>query len=139
MNESRRDWILRKLYGTGILNRASPKIALWGLAYKPGTYSLKNAPSLKLIDDLARFSVVTYDPEVQLPHSHQRPSVLQTSSAIECLNGADVLIIMTPWPEFSSYLTQEILAQMNNGIIIDAYGVLSQSEVSPTNYITMGR
>lgn len=138
-NRIRREWIIRKLYESGVLSNPSLQIAFWGLAYKPGTRSLKNAPSLELINDLSEYSISVYDPEVSLPFDLDRKLITQTKTAIEAINGANLLIIMTAWPEFSSYDPAQILNQMNNGIIIDPNGIFSNKMDSSDKYLTMGR
>jgi UDPglucose 6-dehydrogenase len=82
-------------------------IALWGLAFKANTDDMREAPSLALIDDLvaAGASVRAYDPaaagEAQKIFADSR-SVEVVASAMEALEGADALAIVTEWQEFRS-------------------------------------
>lgn len=89
------------------------RVAVWGLAFKPETDDVREAPSLSLIADLARAGaqVTAYDPQaagtaqaaLQLlltPQEMQR--VQMQSSARAAAEGADVLALMTEWKEFRS-------------------------------------
>ncbi len=82
-------------------------IAVWGLAFKANTDDMREAPSLALIDDLvaAGATVRAYDPaaggEAQQLFADSR-SVNVVPSAMEALEGADALAIVTEWQEFRS-------------------------------------
>src|SRR5437764_2589906 len=82
-------------------------IAIWGLAFKANTDDMREAPSLALIDDLvaAGATVRAYDPaaggEANKLFAHSR-SVAVLPSALEALEGADALAIVTEWQEFRS-------------------------------------
>ena len=76
------------------------RFALWGLAFKPNTDDMREAPSLTLIDDLlqAGAEVRAYDP-VAKPDLKK---IFLANSALEALEGCDALAIVTEWPEFRS-------------------------------------
>ena len=82
-------------------------IAVWGLAFKANTDDMREAPSLALIDDLvaAGASVRAYDPaaggEAKKIFAESR-SVAVVEHALEALEGADALAIVTEWQEFRS-------------------------------------
>jgi UDPglucose 6-dehydrogenase len=77
---------------------AGKRIALWGLAFKPNTDDMREAPSLTLIADLlaAGAEVRAYDP-VAKPEIE---GVVVASSAMDALQGCDALAIVTEWAEF---------------------------------------
>jgi UDPglucose 6-dehydrogenase len=82
-------------------------IAVWGLAFKANTDDMREAPSLALIDDLVAggAGVRAYDPaaggEAKRIFEHSA-AVTIVPSAIEALEGADALAIVTEWQEFRS-------------------------------------
>jgi UDPglucose 6-dehydrogenase len=86
-------------------NLAGKTIALWGLAFKPNTDDMREAPSLVLIEDLTKrgAKIVAFDP-VALPEAKHllgnNASVTFASSAMEALNVADALAIATEWKTF---------------------------------------
>ena len=89
-------------------------IALWGLAFKPDTDDMREAPSVVLIGQLldARCRIQAYDPaaggQAQALLSHRygerlwRERVHLASSAWEAVTGADALVLVTEWPQFRS-------------------------------------
>src|SRR5207237_6500484 len=82
-------------------------IALWGLAFKANTDDMREAPSLALIDDLvaAGATIRAYDPaaadEAKRIFAESR-SVTIVAHALDALEGADALAIVTEWQEFRS-------------------------------------
>ncbi|MEO8101696.1 MAG: UDP-glucose/GDP-mannose dehydrogenase family protein [Betaproteobacteria bacterium] len=88
-------------------NLAGKTIAVWGLAFKPNTDDMREAPSLVLIDDLTQrgASVVAFDP-VAMPEAKQvlaaNEKVRFAASAGAAIEGADALAIVTEWKTFRS-------------------------------------
>lgn len=119
----RKDWVLRTLHRTAIASCSNPAIALWGLAYKPNTHSIKNAPSLTLLESLKPFKVKAYDPQVILDRDDL--AVEQVKTALEACQDADVLVVMTPWSEFSEVDLDEVRSRMKGRIIIDPFAALN--------------
>jgi UDPglucose 6-dehydrogenase len=119
----RRDWALKVLHREVIAHSQSPSIAVWGLAYKQDTNSTKNSPALSLIDALKPLSVRAYDPAVTLDAGGQA-NLSQSSSALSACEGADVLAIMTPWPEFAAVDIADLRKFMKGRVIVDPYGML---------------
>jgi UDPglucose 6-dehydrogenase len=139
-SQYRRDWVLRKLHAEVLSQTEKPMVALWGLAYKANTKSIKNSPSIQLLSDLQGVSVQAYDPEVE--STALGPKVKQVSSAREASSGADVLVVMTPWSEFGTAPIREVLAGMRKRVIIDPFGVLQGRErefTVGTRYIRLGK
>ena len=80
-------------------------IALWGLAFKPNTDDMREAPSLVLIEDLVKrgAKIVAFDPVALAEAKHllgNNASVKFASGAMEALNAADALAIATEWKTF---------------------------------------
>ncbi|MCX7155278.1 MAG: UDP-glucose/GDP-mannose dehydrogenase family protein [Rhodocyclales bacterium] len=98
--------------------------ALWGLAFKPNTDDMREAPSLVLIADLlARgASIRAYDPVAA--HEAQRilgdnPRISYAATPMEALDGADALAIVTEWKEFRSPDFDAIKAKLKTPVIFD--------------------
>jgi UDPglucose 6-dehydrogenase len=99
-------------------------IAIWGLAFKPGTDDVREAPSLALIRQLlsAGARVRGYDP-VAMPVVHSliaSPSLTLTQTARETLHGADVLAVMTEWDEFREPDFRAMAAALKTHAVFDA-------------------
>ncbi|MBM3355469.1 MAG: UDP-glucose/GDP-mannose dehydrogenase family protein, partial [Betaproteobacteria bacterium] len=88
---------IRARFGEDLRGRT---FALWGLAFKPNTDDMREAPSLSLIADLraAGAKVRAYDPVAR----QALEGVTLTDSAQEALRGCDALAIVTEWAEFRS-------------------------------------
>ena len=123
----RREWALKQLHAEVLSRRADPVIAVWGLAYKPQTRSTKHSAALTLIDALCPLPVRAYDPAADLNGS-LRAHLTRTANALEACRGADALIVMTPWPEFSTVQVAQILELMRGRVIIDPFGVFDDGQ-----------
>jgi len=103
---------------------AGKTLALWGLAFKPNTDDMREAPSLVLIRELLEHgaSVCAYDPVAV--HEAQRilgdnPRIRYAESPMAALDGADALAIVTEWKEFRSPDFEKIKARLKNPLIFD--------------------
>lgn len=111
-------------------NLDGKRIAVWGLAFKPGTDDVRDAPALGLLRQLLiDGAVVTaYDPlVVSLPTEFA--AVVRCSTSVDALQDADALVIMTDWKEFFAFDRATILAAMRGTCIIDPRYVLGRSEL----------
>jgi UDPglucose 6-dehydrogenase len=125
-SSQRKDWALRLLLDRGFLNRGrETQVAIWGIAYKPETHSTKNSPSLALIRALQRYRLRTYDPAVRINHE-EFPDVQSCDSPLEAAEGADVLVIMTPWKEFAEVLLPEVKRKMQGSRVVDPFMALDE-------------
>lgn len=122
----RRDWVLRQIHELVFVRNPSPRLAIWGLAYKQDTHSVKNSPAIALAEALAPFEKLAYDPEVKSVASPIDRLTI-AGSALEACRGADALIVMTPWREFSAVDVNSIRQEMHGDVLIDPFGVLSES------------
>lgn len=123
----RKRWALRKIHED--VGPLTPKslVALWGLAYKADTRSLKNSPAIELLKDLAPCPVRVYDPQAILD-KNAFPSATQTASALEACRGAQALTVMTPWKEFSSVSLDQVREMMSGRTLLDPWGILDETE-----------
>ncbi|MGE3624608.1 MAG: nucleotide sugar dehydrogenase [Bdellovibrionales bacterium] len=121
----RKQWVLERLKEI-FPDLRGLKIAVWGLAYKEDTNSIKNSPSVETIAALPACEVVAHDPGVQ-PHQVSFPNMTYARDRQEALVEADVLLIMTPWTQYKNYTAGEIVRQMAGRTIIDPYGLVDVS------------
>jgi UDPglucose 6-dehydrogenase len=119
----RRDWALRTLHRELLAKAGDPVIAVLGLAYKQDTHSTKNSPALALLAHLHPFAVRLYDPVVPaVAAAHPRSHAAH--SELDACEGADALLVMTPWKQFSSLDAAEAARLMRGRIVLDPYAVL---------------
>ena len=100
-NQHHKSWLARRI-GEAFPSLAGRTIAVLGLTYKPGTNTLRRSSAVEAAEYLhgqgAR--VQAFDPQIsELPES-LRDVVQLEASVPEALNGADAMVVMTPWPEF---------------------------------------
>ena len=125
---------------------AGRRFALWGLAFKPNTDDMREAPSRVLIDELlARGAVVqAYDPVAMgearrvLPVS---PSLVFAASAMDTLQDADALVIVTEWKEFRSPDFARIRRALRQPLIFDGRNMFVPAvvEAAGIEYHPIGR
>jgi UDPglucose 6-dehydrogenase len=113
-----KNWPFRVLENAFGADLASRKVALLGLAYKEETHSTKNSPALELLDQLGDMSVVAYDPLVK---DVARSALGFAEGALAAAEGADVICLMTPWPEFRNVSPGDIAARMRGNLVVDPY------------------
>src|SRR5690606_19621730 len=102
------------------------KIGVWGLAFKPETDDVREAPALYVVDELikAGAQVSAYDPEametfkVAVGEEKVRQINFAKSSK-DAINGADALVICTEWNEFRRPDFEEIKQLLNSPVIFD--------------------
>ena len=98
------------------------RIAIWGLAFKPNTDDMREAPALVLIEELlgAGAIVVAHDP-VAMHETARRigKSIAYASSNYEAIEGADALIVVTDWNEYRHPDFDRIKAALKNHVVID--------------------
>lgn len=100
-------------------------LAVWGLAFKPQTDDMREAPALYVIKDLVQRGarIQAYDPKAmdQAKHFYLKdvPNVSFFNSKYETLQGADAMILLTEWKEFRSPDFEELKQQLSEPIIFD--------------------
>lgn len=123
----------------------SKRIAVWGLSFKPRTDDIREAPALHLIQQLraAGAEVQAYDP-VGGPNAQQALLPVKfdlKNSAMEALEGADALAIVTEWNEFRSPDLSLIKKSLKSPTVFDGRNVLDPQKMKETgfNYYCIGR
>jgi UDPglucose 6-dehydrogenase len=133
-SRSRRDWVLRTLHAEIFHRITSPVIAIWGLAYKPDTASIKNSPAMALVEALRPYVLRAYDPQVRLD-TESYPHVRQTNTALEACEGADVLVATTPWIEFGGVEPRELAKRMHGRVIVDPFAALDRRKYAELGFV----
>jgi len=135
----RRDWALRTLHREVLSKIDDPVIAVLGLAYKQDTHSTKNSPSLALLSHLHPFRVRLFDPVVPASAA-AHPRATPCASELEACDGADVLVVMTPWGQFGKLDPAAIGGKLRRKLLLDPYAVLKAGACRATGlrYFTLG-
>ncbi len=123
-NEFQKSRLLAKLdarFGEAVRGM---RIAMWGLAFKPNTDDMREAPSRVIIEGLLQrgATVCAYDPVAQAEAVHafgKDERIAYAASPMAALDGADVLLIVTEWKEFRSPDFEAVRAKLRHPVIID--------------------
>jgi UDPglucose 6-dehydrogenase len=120
------------------------KIAVWGLAFKPNTDDIREAPALYMINELlAAGAVITaYDPEAMKNVKQLMGAKINFSERqYDALDGADALVIATEWSEFRTPDFTKITSLLKNKVIFDGRNLfeLSKMEELGFHYESVGR
>ena len=120
-----------------ILQESVQKVCILGLSYKENTDSVKNSPAIEMIKQLEKCTINAYDPSVPLDMDL---AVCRKKTIIEAVEGADVLVVSTPWPEFKSINLLQIKKVMHGLKILDPYRMLNmkQAKTLGFEYRTIG-
>ena len=119
---------------------AGKRVALWGLAFKPKTDDMREAPSLAVAADLvaAGATVVGFDPVAnEAAEKAGFPGTI-AKSALDTLDDVDALVICAEWDEFRSLDYTEAAARMKDKVIVDGRNILSRSEAEAAGFTYFG-
>lgn len=112
-------------------------VAMWGLAFKPETDDMREAPSLVLIDLLikAGATVKVYDP-VAMYECRRRigDSVIYAKDLYDAADGADALMLVTEWKEFRMPNAKTLLQKMKGRLILDGRNILDHDELKQAGF-----
>ena len=123
----RRGWAIRQLQRALPRQENPPLLAVWGLAYKADTQSTRNSPALELIRALPDHSIRAHDPVAKIDAA-EFPQVTTCSSPLEAAQGADALVVMTPWSSYASIPLGELRNLLRGRVLIDPYAILDEAE-----------
>ena len=114
--------LIMKHYGNDI---SSKVFAVWGLAFKPNTDDIREAPSMSLMANAlaAKAAVRAFDPVAAPRLNEQMPEVTTVGDMYEVLAGCDALVICTEWNEFRQPDFGRIGAAMKGKVIFDGRNI----------------
>jgi UDPglucose 6-dehydrogenase len=144
VNENQKVHLLPKIKRYFKNNLKGKKFALWGLAFKPNTDDIREAPALKIIKELlsAGASVSAYDPEAVANVKREiGDKIHYADNQYEALLDADALIIATEWSEFRTPDFNKMKSLLKNDVIFDGRNLfeLYQMEECGFHYESVGR
>jgi UDPglucose 6-dehydrogenase len=117
---------------------AGRRIAVWGLAFKPRTDDVRDAPSLDLLDQLLAggAQVTVYDPEA-MPHVRaiHGDRLTYAAGAMEALDGAECLAIVTEWGDFRHPDFDEMARRLRSPTIFDGRNLYLPAEMRSRGFV----
>ena len=133
-SKHRKNWAWATLNDLVLKKQLHPKIAVLGLTYKENTHSIKNSPSISLLNLIQDHSITAFDPAAKADAINNN-NIVRATNAITAIEQADVLLVMTPWPEFRSINADDIAKSMTGKIVIDPYRVLDGKDLVEKGFI----
>jgi UDPglucose 6-dehydrogenase len=137
VNKDMRQNIIDKI----VANAPDKNIAILGLAFKPNTDDIREAPSVYIIKQLLEkgFKINAYDPEaMNKVKAVFGEAVNFTKEPYEALNGASTLIVLTEWNEFRSLELEKARDMMQGNVIIDGRNIYDPVEVKKLGFRYFG-
>ena len=144
VNEEQKLFLMPKIKAYFNNDLKGKRFALWGLAFKPNTDDIREAPALYMIDALteAGATVHAYDPEA-MPNVKQvvGDKIDFAESQYDALADADALIIATEWSEFRTPEFEKISSTLKNKVIFDGRNVYDREQMKQLGffYESVGR
>lgn len=144
VNEEQKLFLMPKIKAFFGNDLSGKRFALWGLAFKPNTDDIREAPALYMIKELtaAGATVTAFDPEA-MPNVKQvvGDAIVFADGQYDALTGADALIIATEWSEFRTPEFDRIAAALKQKVIFDGRNVFDAAQMKELgfHYESVGR
>jgi UDPglucose 6-dehydrogenase len=141
VNREQKGVLFRKLqqhFGSALKGK---KIAVWGIAFKPRTDDIREAPALDLIDSLleAGAQIAAHDPEAA---SHARAlygdRIAIVDHAYDATNKADALVLVTEWRQYQNPDFARIKQQMAGNVLLDGRNIWSSYKLNQQGFVYRG-
>jgi UDPglucose 6-dehydrogenase len=137
VNESQKTKLIPRIKKYFSEDLKGKKIALWGLAFKPNTDDIREAPALYLIDELLQAGAVVtaFDPEaMNNVKKLLGDKITFAEGQYEAIDGCDALVIATEWSEFRTPDFDRMTALMKNKVIFDGRNVYDPARMQSLGY-----
>ncbi|MGV3630935.1 MAG: UDP-glucose dehydrogenase family protein [Bacteroidota bacterium] len=144
VNESQKTILFPKIQNFFRGNLQGKKIAMWGLAFKPDTDDIREAPALYMIDALTKAgaSIVAYDPEaMKNVHNLLGEKIAYAANEYEALQDADALVICTEWGVFRNPDFDKVSSLLKDKVVFDGRNLFEPEEMTEKGfyYSSIGR
>jgi UDPglucose 6-dehydrogenase len=119
-NLHQQKWVQRMLASL-VGELGGMRIGVWGLTYKPATDTLRRSAALELCEWLLEqgAELQVHDPAIAASAEVPDLPFAVESDPLDAAQGADTLVVMTPWPEYTSVEADSLLSRMRHPIVID--------------------
>ena len=142
VNDQRKRAMARKVIAACGGSVRGKRIAILGLAFKPNTDDMREAPSLSIVTALldAGAEIVAYDPEAMASARTLMPEIAYAPDAYSCLDGADALVIVTEWDAFRALDLDRVKATLRHPVVIDLRNIYRSGEMHERGftYVNVG-
>jgi len=141
VNESQKRLLAEKVIGHFGEDLSGLTFAAWGLAFKPRTDDMREAPSITIIETLLEkgAAIKAYDPEaINKAREILGDRIEYAQSAYEALEGADALLLITEWKEFHRPNFERMLSLMKQPVVFDGRNVYDHRNMVKRGFVYYG-
>jgi UDPglucose 6-dehydrogenase len=140
VNDNRKRAMARKVANALDGNLRNKTIAVLGLAFKPDTDDMREAPSIPLITGLCDMGakVRAFDPASMKEARRELPDIDYCDDAYACAEGADALVIVTEWVQFRALDLPRLKRIMKQPIVVDLRNVYRPAEMAELGFVYNG-
>lgn len=142
LNGLRKDVVVRKV-DRMVGGLSGKTVAVLGLTYKPGTSTLRRSLPLAVVETLAAqgATVRAYDPKADYSEVEELPPMTKASGIDDALEGADVVLLLTDWPDFKAHDFAASLAKAKQPNFFDTKNCLDEAKMTQAGwrYASIGR
>ncbi len=143
VNEQRKRAMARKVIQAMGGEARGKRVALLGLAFKPNTDDMRDAPSIAVVQGLqdAGATVAAFDPEAMDQARMVLTEVDYAADPYACAEGADALVIVTEWEQFRALDLRRLRAALKSPVLVDLRNVYAPEEARKQgfSYVSVGR
>ena len=142
-NEVQKEILFRKCWQLFEGDLQGKTVAIWGASFKPGTASIENAPSVKVIDALLSqgVQVNVHDPE-GLHNIHAKyeatPNMKCHDNMYDAIKDCEALLLVTEWPQYMSPDFNMLLKKMKSPVIIDGRNIYDKELMAELGFTYVG-
>lgn len=137
VNQDQKTFLIPKIKSHFKNDLRGKHFALWGLAFKPNTDDIREAPSLYIIDELldAGATITAFDPEATDNVKRYKGSKIKyAENEYDCLENADALIIATEWSSFRTPDFEKMDKNLKSKVIFDGRNLFSLDTMKKLGY-----
>lgn len=143
LNQRQRKWFVDRILNHFDNTLSGKNIAIWGLAFKPQTDDVRDAPAIDIAKTLlaAGAEVTGFDPEACDTFQAEVPAIDIATDMYATLDQADALVICTEWSEFSAPDFARVRTMLKHPVIFDGRNMYSHSDMDKYgfHYYSVGR
>ena len=140
VNDARKARMAQKVIAACGGTVAGKRIAVLGLAFKPNTDDMRDAPALDIVPALQRegAQIVAYDPESMAQARPLLPGVAFADGPYDCIEAADALVIVTEWNAFRALDLKRVKSALKTPIVIDLRNIYRATEMKALGFAYHG-